>query len=228
MINFDGIEIHIHRKKIKNLYLRIQKADGSVKASVPLSLSDNQIRKFLASKADWINKKVEVAQRHPSSKPFTYTDGEVHYFKGESYKLRVIPIKGRESLMLVGDEMILRVKEESDRKRREKLVDNYYRSYLKKRIGELVIKWEPIMNVKVNESRIKKMKTRWGTCNISKKRVWINLQLAKMSDGCLESVVVHELTHLLERYHNKRFYSLMDSFYPEWRNYEKELKSPID
>ena len=79
------------------------------------------------------------------------------------------------------------------------------------------------MGVKVNEVRIRKMKTRWGTCNRRARRIWLNLELMKKPAACLEYVVVHELVHLLERKHNNRFRDLMDSHLPQWRNHRDEL-----
>ena len=72
------------------------------------------------------------------------------------------------------------------------------------------------------------MKTRWGSCNIQDRRVWLNLELAKKSPHCLEYVLVHEMVHLLERYHNDRFKRFMDQFMPQWRMYRDELnRSPL-
>ena len=67
------------------------------------------------------------------------------------------------------------------------------------------------------------MKTRWGTCNVKEGRIWLNLQLAKKPPECLEYVIIHELTHLLEPGHNQRFYQLMDRFLPDWRRVHQEL-----
>jgi hypothetical protein len=61
------------------------------------------------------------------------------------------------------------------------------------------------------------MKTRWGTCNIAARRIWLNLELAKKPVACLEYIVVHEMVHLLERHHNDRFSAYMDRFLPQWR-----------
>ena len=87
----------------------------------------------------------------------------------------------------------------------------------------LIEKWETKMNVLVNEFGVKKMKTRWGTCNLKAKRIWLNLELAKKPAQCLEFIVVHEMVHLLERNHNDRFISLLDKFMPEWKFYKDEL-----
>jgi predicted metal-dependent hydrolase len=80
------------------------------------------------------------------------------------------------------------------------------------------------MGVEVNSFRIKKMKTRWGSCNRKAGRIWFNLELAKKPAECLEYIVVHEMVHLLERGHNRVFYGYMDRFLPDWRRYNNLLK----
>ena len=87
----------------------------------------------------------------------------------------------------------------------------------------LVMKWESILQVKVNEIRVKQMKTKWGACNIEAKRIWLNLELAKKPEQCLEYILVHEMVHLLERHHNERFLLLMNRYLPNWEKVKKEL-----
>lgn len=94
---------------------------------------------------------------------------------------------------------------------------------LRENIAILVGKYEKIMGVQVAEFRIKKMKTRWGTCNTRARRIWINAELVRKSHECLEYIVVHEMVHLFERSHNARFKALMDRFLPVWREYQRGL-----
>lgn len=67
------------------------------------------------------------------------------------------------------------------------------------------------------------MKTKWGSCNTSERRIWINLELIKKPIQCLEYIVVHELVHLLEKHHNARFKAHMDNFMPHWRLHREEI-----
>lgn len=84
------------------------------------------------------------------------------------------------------------------------------------------------MGVKVEDWGVKLMRTKWGTCNIQAKRIWLNLELAKKDPQCLEYVVVHEMVHLLERNHGDRFVSFMNKFLPNWKFYKDELnRSPL-
>lgn len=89
-------------------------------------------------------------------------------------------------------------------------------------------KIEPVIGVRVADWGVKKMKTRWGSCNTRDRRVWLNLELAKKPPRCLEYVLVHEMVHLLERNHNDRFKGFMDRFLPQWQMCREELnRAPL-
>ncbi|MDH2916304.1 MAG: DUF45 domain-containing protein [Gallionella sp.] len=105
----------------------------------------------------------------------------------------------------------------------ERKLLNAYRLKLKELIPPLVAHWEPVIGVKVGDWQVKKMKTKWGTCNIAAGRIWLNLELAKKSAQCLEYIIVHEMVHLLERHHNDHFAELMNRFMPQWRLHREEL-----
>lgn len=227
-IQVSGIEIEVTRKKIKNLYLRVNRGTGKVKVSCPLFVSEKGLLRFVEPRANWIKERQQKALLVPDKKDYKYITGETHYFQGKPYQLEVLEGKGRNKAQFEGERIILKASDKSTIEVRQKVIDNLYRSYLKSEIPKLIEKWEPVMGVQVSEFGVRKMKTRWGTCNITAKRIWLSLELAKKTPECLESVVVHEMVHLLERLHNKRFYAFMDEFYSEWKIYEKELNSYID
>ena len=122
----------------------------------------------------------------------------------------------------------LRVRPHTSRDQREAILSTWYRERLRQQLPALLEKWQAIIGVAINSINIRKMKTRWGTCHIEKRQIWLNLELAKKPFVCLEYVLVHELVHLLERHHNDRFKSLMDTFLPHWSLYRDELnQSPL-
>jgi predicted metal-dependent hydrolase len=96
----------------------------------------------------------------------------------------------------------------------------WYRNQLKDQIPGLIDKWQKKMDVEVNEWGIKRMKTKWGTCTVSARRIWLNLELVKKSQHCLEYIIMHEMVHLLERKHNDRFVAQMDKFMPQWHSHK--------
>ena len=115
------------------------------------------------------------------------------------------------------DDLILQMRPESTPEQRERVLNDWYRKQLKSKLPEVIQKCEQVVGVHASEWKVKNMRTKWGTCNIDRKRIWINLQLAKKTPECLAYVVTHELVHLLERNHNEQFQKYMDAFFPEWR-----------
>ena len=106
---------------------------------------------------------------------------------------------------------------------REAIVFRWHRQQLQELIPPLLGKWQTVLGAEVADWGIKKMKTKWGSCNATARRVWFNLELARKQVQCLEYIVAHELTHLLERHHNERFTTLMDEHIPQWRQYREML-----
>ena len=92
-------------------------------------------------------------------------------------------------------------------------------------ISQFNLAYELVRKLKSNEWRTKYMKTRWGTCNIVAKRIWLNVQLAQKPTICLEYVILHELTHLIEKHHNARFYGYVAKYMPDWQEIRARLNN---
>jgi hypothetical protein len=228
-IEIQGIAVEIVRKDIRNIHLRVYPPGGRVRVAVPLRLSDEAVRLAIISRLNWIRRQqkgIEVQYLRSHRKMIT---GEKHYVQGQRCRLNVIEHGGPATVGLSNNTTIeLRVRPGSCREKRGAALNRWYRERLRGQIPQLIVKWEPELGVKVAEWRIKKMKTRWGTCNIDARRIWLNLELAKKPLSCLEYVLVHEMVHLLERYHNDCFRAYMDQVMPQWRLHRRELKrSPI-
>ncbi len=227
-IEIEGIEIEVTRKPIKNLYVRVKRRNGMVKVSCPTRVSERHLIRFIVSRISWIKDQKEKVNRINAKPKLDYVSGEKHSFLGREYLLEVKKGAPKSGVFLEGDSLVMGIRGKDTLDKRVRLLENWYRARLKEMIQNLIHHYEPIMDVKVQEFGVKKMKTRWGTCNIKDQRIWLNLELAKKSFDCLEMVVVHEMVHLLERLHNKRFYSLMDKFMPDWSKANTELNSFID
>ena len=78
-------------------------------------------------------------------------------------------------------------------------------------------------NVPEVSLQVRSMKSRWGTCTPSKKKITLNLYLMFAPKEYIECIVLHELTHFLEIYHNEHFYSIMKEFMPKCKQYQREL-----
>ncbi len=217
--------MEVVRKNIRNLHLRVYPPKGRVRVTVPLRLDDETVRLAVVSRLGWIRRKQKGFEQQDRRSPREMFTAESHYVQGRRYQLDVIEHDGPPSVNLLNSTtMELRVRPGTDRDKREAVLRGWYRQQLREQIPELIAKWEPEIGVTVAEWRIKRMKTRWGTCNCEARRIWLNLQLAKKPASCLEFVLVHEMTHLLERRHNDRFRAYMDQFMLQWRFHREELK----
>ena len=221
------LSIHVEQKNIKNIHLSVYPPDGKVKISAPLSMSLDTIRVFAISKRTWIHKQQQKFQAQERQTSRDFIERESHYFKGRRYLLQVVEHSKPSKVELNHQTITLFVRPNTPIEKRAAIIDAWYRKQLKKQIPNLIEKYENLIGVKVNEFGIKKMKTKWGTCNIPAKRIWLNLELIKKPEHCLEYVVVHEMVHLLERHHNSQFKAYMDQFLPQWRSHKQELNQFI-
>ena len=223
-LEIDGIRAEISWKKIKNCYIRILPPDGRVHISAPQRMSNKTVKALFVDRLEWIRAKQKDLQQQPAPLPLQYLDGEEHCFLGQPYILQLQHSYRKRQPIISGNYLIIFLRTQGTNEQREQVLGQWYRQELEKMIPPLLKKWEPILKVHANEWRIRKMKTRWGTCNTVAKRIWINLELAKRPYECIEYVLVHELIHLLEPSHNKRFYDLMDHFLPGWQKQRKMLR----
>lgn len=223
-LHISGLEILVIRKNVKNLNLRVYPGEQQVRVSVPRKIPESSVIKFIQSKLNWIHNHLSNYREVPAKTPLQFRSGERHLFRGNDYELLVIEKKEAPKVFF-GDEgiLVLQIRPGSTKEKRSSVMKEWYRANLKKEIPLLIEKWEKPMGVQVNEFGVKLMKTRWGTCNIRDRRIWLNLELAKKRPELLEYVVVHEMVHLLERLHNKRFYAFMSRFLPEWNSLKNEL-----
>lgn len=223
-ITADGVVVAFTRKRIKNFYLRIERGHGSVKLSAPHTASDDEIRGVIDSRIEWIKRHQARLIAAPPIIRLRYETGETHYFLGQPLTLEVVEHDRRGSQVeRRGDRLTLALRRRSRFEQRERAVRDWYRSELKRLVPALIAKWQPVLGVHVAQWQLKQMRSRWGTCNIRARRVWLNVELAKFPPECLEYVVVHEMVHLLERSHNARFHAFMTRFLPDWRERKRTL-----
>lgn len=205
----------------KNLYLRVRPGK-KILLSGPLGLSQETLENFVLSHREDLLKNQEALERSRLHQEKTYEKGEVHQLWGRTYFLEP-KLTSKEGAYVFRDKLYLYHKSRN-REGREKILLDFYREEMKKILPDLLKKAEEATGLRAREYRIKKMKTRWGSCNIRDRRIWVNLHLAKYPEICLYSVLIHELTHFLEVGHNKRFYGLVKGFFPDYEKAQALLK----
>lgn len=224
IISIENIDIELIRKNIKNVHLSVYPPNGRVRLAVPQRMDDEAARAFAVSKLSWIIKQRKKFSMKEIQLEKEYVSGEKHFFLGICYLLNVVEASGKQHAEIRNSKYIdLYVRPGSSKEKREKVLLEWYRENLKNIIPVYIEKWEEVMKVKVNNFGIKLMKTRWGTCNVRDKRIWINLELAKKNPRCIEYVVIHEMVHLIERSHNDIFKGYMSKFLPNWKSIKDEL-----
>jgi predicted metal-dependent hydrolase len=170
-IEIGNISVEVVKKDIKNIHLAVYPPLGRVRLAVPENVKDETLRLFTISKLSWIRKqqrKFAGQERQPERK---YIQRESHFFLGKRYLLRVIESDKPAKVLLKNKSYIdLYVKPNSTKEQRQHLMNEWYRTELKKLVPEIIAKWEKKIGVQAEDWGVKQMKTKWGTCNIQKKR----------------------------------------------------------
>ncbi len=222
-IKMGDVSILISRKPIKHIYLRFNASSGLLNVSVPLKLPLNAIQSQINARHDWINKTHARITQSATLLNTDQTQNNTRYFLGKKHELIVHNNTHRMSVIIEDGSMHLFLKLHT-KDTENRILNVWYKKQMHALLPKLIEKWESSIGVCVNDWGVRAMKTRWGSCNTMTKRISLNLNLIKKPLLCLEYVLVHEMIHLLEASHNKRFYALMSQFMPEWRDHQKQLE----
>ena len=224
-IVIDEIEIQVTKKNVKNMNLYVKPPDGRVVMSVPNRISDEKIESFVRKNLEWIRKRQKYFAQLPQQTAMKYETGDTIYVWGKQYQLKVLYENKKSTLTLEGNTAIFTVRENSTAEQREKFVTEWYRSILKTEIETFLAKWETVTGLHADSWQIKKMKTKWGTCNVRTRKLWFSLQLAKLKPECLDYVVLHELLHLEVPNHGADYAAMLDFYMPNWRVIHQQLNA---
>ena len=223
-LTIENITLTLERKNIKNMYLRVLPPNGNVKVSAPSFISDEEIVNFIRLKKDWILKKQRYIKENNIKAPLKYDNGEKHYLWGKEYTLQLIKNDNVKHVLLDKEKSIiyLPIAKKSTIEKRKKTLDEFYRNQMKIAVPPVLDKCTKIVGKTPSEVKIRNMKN-WGNCRYHDKRITLNLNLAKKDIEYLEYVMIHELCHLIEFNHSKKFKMLMDKYCPNWKEIKKRL-----
>lgn len=222
-INLGKFSAEVVKKDIKNIHLSVYPPSGAVRISAPLRMRLDAIRVYAISRLGWIKKQQQKLREQERETQRNYIDRESHYLWGKRYLLKITEEDATPMVELKHSKMILQIRPGTSRDKRMALLDKWYRDRLKDAIPSLIAKWEKLAGVRVKRFYVRRMKTKWGSCNPTAKSIRLNTELAKKPPECLEYIVVHELAHLIEPTHNSRFLALMDRLMPKWSFYRDSL-----
>ena len=223
-----GWEYEVIYKSIRHIYFRIYPDKKIIRISAPTQVSPKTLIQAIQAKSAWLKEKM----RSPANVPPPLTpapairDSSSCMVWGKT--LAVVRENGtaRPVICLTTDSQIsVRLPSCFGAKKEANLWNQWLRSLLNERIQMLLEKWQPAMGIAPAECRLKKMKTRWGSCNTRAKRIWINASLVHLDPSLLEYVLVHEMVHLLEPGHTRRFYGIVEKYLPDRQDRESRLNN---
>ena len=231
IIQLEELKIELYRKSVKNINIRVNLTSKRIRVSAPNTVTESTLLNFLYEKIDWMRqaiKKVETYDANQEIQQYQHLGNIL--FLGKQLTIHVHEKQKYTNVNLSQENLVVRLKNESSKEKIKVIVENWYKNELIKILTPLIKKYEPLMGVKVNQLRVSKAKTRWGSCQPATGRIMLNLDLIRHPISHLECVLVHEMVHLLEASHNQRFKGLMTRFYPSWKNIDQALKKikPID
>ena len=229
--NEQVFEYYLTRKPVKNINLRI-KTDGKIYVSASRWVSIKVIESFIYQKQAWILRALARGKSRGEQEltMCQYVDGETYRFMGAKIILKVIE-SSQEEVMLTRKNLVLQVKNAQDVKRKEKLIDNWFRAQCQEIFDEIAHNTQLLFEkYKIQHPTIKlrKMKSRWGTCQYRNGVIILNIRLIEKPREYIEYVMVHEFAHFIVPNHSQEFYQVVESVMPDWKgiilNDKKEKK----
>jgi predicted metal-dependent hydrolase len=229
VIRVSDFDVDVVRKDVKNLHVGVYPPFGRVRVAAPPQLDDEAVRLAVVSRLAWIQKKRSQVRNQARQSRREMISGETHYVWGRPLRLHVVEDGRRQRPQIRSDRRLeLHVRPGAGREARERQLTEWYRRELKEATPPIIGRWAPILEVDRPEWTVRRMKTKWGTCDPDKARITLNLELAKKAPECLEYIVVHEMVHLLEKNHTERYYELMTQYMPNWQLIREELnRAPL-
>lgn len=212
------IAVEVVLKDIKNVHLSVHPPVGRVRISAPSRMDLDTIRVFAISKLDWIRQQRQKLHEQEREPPREYVERESLYLWGKRYLLAVSEEEGAPSVEVHHRRLLLRVRPGAGEEKRQAVMEEWYRAQLRQAVPAVIARWQPVLGVEVARFFIRRMRTKWGSCNPTTGSIRLNTDLAKKPRECLDYVAVHEMVHLLEPTHNARFIALMDRVKPNWRS----------
>ncbi len=216
LITLGDIAVDVVFKDIKHIHLSVYPPDGKVRLAAPTRLSLETLRVFAVSKLSWIKQQQRKLREQARETPREFLDRESHDLWGRRYLLQVVEHAAPPTLVIQHQTLVLKVRPGTSAAQRQAIMATWSRQQLREAAVPLIAAWEVRLAVQVKRLFVQQMKTRWGSCNPDAQTIRLNTELVKKPLDCLEYVIVHELMHLLERRHNARFRSLLDTHLTQW------------
>jgi len=212
------MDFDIIRSRRKTIAVEITK-EGGVLVRAPLKLSRREVLAFVHQSSGWIARKLahtRVLQEERT--PRRFGEGELFPFMGEQHCLRYVA--GGEHLRKENGEFLLGADLSA---RAGDLFRTWYRARAREILEDRVAQFALRMGLTCRSVRITDAKERWGSCNAagSLNFAW---RLVMAPPHVIDYVIVHELAHLVEMNHSRRFWGRVGRVLPDYAKRRKWLR----
>jgi predicted metal-dependent hydrolase len=218
-----AIPFEVEFRNVKVLRLTVY-PDGRAMIAAPPGTETVFIKNFASSKIKWVEKHRETLLNH-SKITGSLRNHSTMYVWGVPYELVFIEHRGNSKIVLEDGYMRMYISPLSPKAKKQEILDRWYRRILREKAPPIIEHWETITGIRMNKLYIRKMKSHWGSCNCGKKTMRLNSELAKRSPECLEYVIVHEMLHIIEKGHNRKFYRELEKYIPNWKTIRKNMNN---
>ena len=213
--------IQIIHKNVKNISIKV-KPTLEVVLTVPLDIMQHEIDSVLKKRHDWILKQIAYFKKFTPQIQKDLVSGESFTYLGRNYRLKVSQ-DTTESVKLTGGYLYVSLNDKTNLTKKAQLIDAWYKEKAQAYFAKLIAKYTQIVKKDVNKVSIRKMKTRWGSCNPKRSYINLNLELIKQHPSAIEYVILHELVHLIHYNHDHNFYKYLATHMPDWPSRKNRL-----
>lgn len=222
LLRTSGVEVHVTRKRMRNLRLRVDPRDASVQLSAPHHVAESEIEAFVQSNLEWI---AQAQSRARMNVPERLVTGGRARLWGQWRELVVTD--GPWATAHVEDGRIHITRPAGNEEAAGRALTALYRRELLPAVEHYLDVHSPYVGRRPSNIRLARMRSRWGSCNHVTGRMSFNVALAERPQTELEYVVVHELGHLLEANHGPEFKRHLSAMLPDWRARDAGLKGRL-
>ncbi len=235
------IEYQLQFKRIRRMYLRLRAQEEKVFVTAPYTATLSEVEQFVSRNREWIRRQKQKQAQLVPRPVRSYVTGEQVYVWGKAYELLVLTDpdmvrqlcgeeavealqkQGMATVKIENKKIMLACPAELDTAKREQCLDLWLKRQVEAFLPAIFQGCGSLVGKRESSWYVRKMKTRWGTCNIRTGRVCINLNLGHLPPEYLSYIVTHELTHLWEKGHGEAFKTRMTLYYPGWQGIRKEI-----
>ena len=217
-------KVTVTRKKIKNIIIKIN-SNGEVLVSAPKRVPQKYIEQLIMQKEKWIIEKINsISQYYSNRRPISYVNGDEIFYLGKKYILEIIPAD-KNFIEQHEEKIYIYCKKSESADEKKKVLEKWFREKISSILEKLTVETGEKVGYLPKEIKVRSMKSRWGSCNTTRKIITYNLHLIEKPLSAIEYVVLHELSHLPYPHHQKEFWNFVEKYMPDWKLRKKILNN---